>query len=306
MDDREKEITAPIEQLGFRVRIVSIEHLTKLAEAFNSIQAQGLVDKEIYRAYLDKFTLKPPDGFEEARSIIIVAVPRPPTRITFTWEGKPAPLIMPPTYLHYRGIFDQVKQTLLEILARQKHRVAKASLPLKLLAVSSGLAAYGKNNISYIEGLGSFFQLVAYYSDLPWRRDGWHEPRMLERCRTCSACLKRCPTGAIVSDRFLIHAERCLSFHNEKPGDIPFSDWINPDWHNSLIGCMRCQEICPENRIHKGKVTQGAHFSEEETALFLKGANLNDLSPATKEKLEQWDLVNLLGLLPRNLIAMRL
>ena len=47
-----------------------------------------------------------------------------------------------------------------------------------------GLAVYGRNNIAYVEGLGSHFRLSAFYSNLPTETDIWRKPRMMERCRT--------------------------------------------------------------------------------------------------------------------------
>jgi hypothetical protein len=50
---------------------------------------------------------------------------------------------------------------------------------------------------------------------------------------------------------------------------------------------------------------EGAHFTEEETALFLKGVCLEDHSFVTQQKLQQWGLVDKLSQFPRNLIALR-
>jgi len=55
-----------------------------------------------------------------------------------------------------------------------------------------------------------------------------------ERCQTCQACLRACPTGAIAVERFLVRAERCVTFRNEKPGSVPFPAWVNPTWQNCL------------------------------------------------------------------------
>jgi epoxyqueuosine reductase len=41
--------------------------------------------------------------------------------------------------------------------------VALSLLPLKSLAVRSGLAAYGRNNVCYVPGMGSFLELVGLY-----------------------------------------------------------------------------------------------------------------------------------------------
>lgn len=102
----------------------------------------------------------------------------------------------------------------------------------------SGLAEYGKNNICYVSGMGSFLQIVAAYSDLPCSEDGWREPVMMKSCDGCDLCRRVCPTGAIPSDRFLLRGERCIVYHNEKRGDVPFPDWMAASWHNCLIGCM--------------------------------------------------------------------
>jgi epoxyqueuosine reductase len=167
--------------------------------------------------------------------------------------------------------------------------------------VHSGLGAYGKNNICYVDGMGSFHRPVAFYSDFPCQEDNWQEVHMMEACQRCSACLRKCPTGAITSERFLLHAERCITFRNEKPGDVPFPKWIDPSWHNCLVGCLDCQAICPQNRDVLQWIDAGAEFSQEETALFLEGVPLDQLPAATVKKLQHFDMVEYLDLFPRNL-----
>ena len=232
--------------------------------------------------------------------------------------------IIPPTYFE-QETENLVRELLAGVLEPAGYRVAEAVLPKKLLAVRSGLAAYGKNNISYVPGMGSFYGLVAVYSDLPPQEENWREPQMMESCQNCSACLRHCPVGAIPSappfdpsaglransaqgglrtgssERFLLHAERCITFHNEKAGDVPFPAWIDPSWHNCLIGCLHCQKVCPQNKEFLHWVEERVEFSQEETALLLQGVALDQLPPGTAKKLEQSDVVELLDVLPRNL-----
>jgi len=127
---------------------------------------------------------------------------------------------------------------------------------------------------------------------------------MMERCQTCHACRRSCPTGAVSAERFLLHAERCITFLNEKPGEDPFPDWMDDSWHNCLVGCLRCQEVCPENKELATWVEEGAEFSSEETALLLRGVPPNQLPPGLADKLAQWDLIDLLDVLPRNLTVL--
>jgi epoxyqueuosine reductase len=303
-----EELFSQLTQRGYKGRIVSIQHLGDLQEEIEGRCKEGLFDQELYQTYLAAFTFCPPDSLPEARSIIVVAVPQPQTGVTFTWIGERVRFIIPPTYFE-RGTENGVRELLARVLEPAGYRVAEAVLPKKLLAVRSGLAAYGKNNISYVPGMGSFYGLVAVYSDLPAQEDHWREPRMMESCRNCSACLRHCPVGAIpsaplrtgTSERFLLRAERCITFHNEKPGDVPFPAWIDPSWHNCLIGCLHCQRVCPQNREFLHWVEERVEFSQEETALLLQGVALDQLPPATVKKLEQSDVIKLLDVLPRNL-----
>jgi epoxyqueuosine reductase len=190
---------------------------------------------------------------------------------------------------------------LIEILAPQGYRLVEVVVLKKLLAVQSGLAEYGRNNIAYVPGMGSLHRLVTFFSDLPGEEDGWREPRMMERCEKCRACVRRCPSGAITTERFLLHGERCIVAHNERPNEIPFPDWLEPEWHNCLVGCLLCQRFCPENRDYLDRIEAGAAFSAEETALLLEGMPLDQLPGEIVKKLVESDLVKYFHVFSRNL-----
>jgi epoxyqueuosine reductase len=126
----------------------------------------------------------------------------------------------------------------------------------------------------------------------------------MERCRGCDLCQIACPTGAIAADRFLLHAEKCLTYHNEMPADTPFPAWIKPEWHNCLIGCIRCQAACPENKPFLNVIGETAEFSEEETQLLLKGTPLDQIPPETLTKMQLLSLTDYISELPRNLAVL--
>jgi len=233
--------------------------------------------------------------------MFVVAVPRPQTRAIFTWNGQRRPLVLPPTYTAYGRITEQVERLLAEKLGEKGYRSARTELPLKLLAVRSGLGQYGRNNLCYVSGMGSFLQLVAVYSDMPCEKDSWQEATIMQVCEKCELCRRACPTGAIPSDRFLLRAERCISYHNEKKGDIPFPEWMDASWHNCIEGCMHCQRACPLDRQFMNWIGEEEEFSEEETALLLHGASPDQLSEETTKKLTQLSILDDLGILPRNL-----
>ena len=127
----------------------------------------------------------------------------------------------------------------------------------------------------------------------------WVEPQAMKQCDSCKACLKACPTGAIIPDRFLIHAERCITFHNEWSGEFP--EWIDPAWHNSLVGCMKCQIVCPLNKPFAKWVEEGETFNQAETDSILNGVPLDRLPPETAHKLNRSHMAEYLDVLPRNL-----
>lgn len=293
-----------LKEHGYEGRLVSIQYLHALQEEIETGYRRGLFDEEFYQERLTGFAFNPPDSLPDASSLIVVAVPQPQVRITFTWGGERVPLIVPPTYLHWRETDKQVEDLLAEVLGPQGYRVAQAALPKKLLAVHSGLGTYGRNNICYMDGMGSFHRLVAFYSDLSCQEDNWRELRMMESCQKCSACLRHCPTGAITAERFLLRAERCIAFRNEKPGDVPFPAWLDPSWDDCLVGCLHCQRVCPQNKDFLEWVEEGAEFSTEETALLLQGVALERLPIETVKKLQRCDLVDLLDVIPRNLGAL--
>lgn len=113
------------------------------------------------------------------------------------------------------------------------------------------------------------------------------------------ACLRNCPTGAISTDRFLLHAERCITFYNERSGDFP--GWIEPRWHNCLVGCLHCQSVCPENKDFLDWIEEKEEFSEEETTLLLEVKKSRRFPSSLLTKLVQLELVDYADFLPRNL-----
>jgi epoxyqueuosine reductase len=288
-----------IDGRGWKGRIVPIHHLADLREAIRGRHECGLIDEALYQEQLDFLSFDPPADLPDARSIVIVAVPTPQMRIAFHWHGRSVPVLAPPTYVSYTPRTESVQAVLAAWLRDDGYRLAKPRLPLKTLAVRSGLADYGRNNICFVPGMGSFLQFVGAFSDLPCEDDPWREAKALDRCASCVACLRHCPTGAITSDRFLLHAERCLTYHNEAAANFP--DWIDPSWHHCLIGCLRCQTICPENQAVQDWVEDRAEFSEQETDLFIRRVPLDRLPAETAAKIQGLEINEDYRLLCRNL-----
>ncbi len=289
---RATELLQALAAHGYQARLVAIARAAELEARFGT--QDGLTPG--FAAELQGYyNFDWQQALPEAKSIVVLAKAQMPTRVSFA--GRP--VLIPPTYIS-RPIWEGSLALMNELLTPQGHHVARARLPLKLLAVRSGLAAYGRNNISYVAGLGSFYRLGGFYTDVGPDGETWQEPRLLARCEKCTACLKHCPTGAIRADRVLIEAQRCLTYMNEREEDFPA--WVAPAWHNALIGCMTCQQACPENRPFAARTEEAAlNFSKDETALILARTPLAALPEEARRKLHELCLDDDYAVVARNL-----
>jgi len=299
-DQTAELIRSKLEEKGYRGIVLPIEHVAQLKYEMEECNGQGKLDAELYEKRLTYFEFDVTTQLTGACSIILTAAPQAQRKVTFHFNEHTYSAVIPPTY--YADTDDQIRNILQNILSSNDYQLYPAALPLKLLAVCSGMAEYGKNNIAYVEGLGSFVRLKAFVSNVPTDRGDWSEPRVMKECDRCKACVNECPTRAIIPDRFLIHAERCITFFNEESEEFP--EWINPSWHNSLIGCMKCQLVCPVNKPLVKWVEEGESFNEAETELILNGVPLDRIPAETARKLNRGYMLEYLDVLPRNLRAL--
>ncbi len=235
---------------------------------------------------------------EWAKSLLVVAIPSPVSVVRFDAGNGPAEATIPPTYVYGR---DEGRALSLLRDSAGAAQVEPALGPRKVLAARSGLALYGRNNLCYVEGMGSAARLSAFYCGLPLRAsaDSWGEARVMDRCSLCGACARSCPAGCIKEGRFIVGADRCLTFANESAEDdltgLPRS------WHNALVGCLRCQTVCPENAGRMKPVFSGESFSRDETAAIRDACDLESLDPGIREKLARLNMDEYLDVLWRNL-----
>jgi epoxyqueuosine reductase len=283
---------------GARLTILSITRLQALREELESFGNNE--DLNDFQRWIMQhiYAFDAPVADIVIRSVLIVAVPHPPyANAVFRQAGKAyqfPSLIM--------SDFAGTEQELRAWLAPHGYRIMAApNLPLKRLAARSGLAVYGRNNICYVEGLGSFFSLAAYFSDLPCEHDDWTDMRQATTCARCTACVKACPTGAIRAHRFLLDNERCLAFLNEQPGEFP--DWLPRSAHHCVYDCLACQLACPMNAPYIDTIPAPITFDNDETAMLLAGRAFDDFPPALQEKATILGFRPWLSAIPRNLRA---
>ncbi|MDH7484335.1 MAG: hypothetical protein QHH01_06890 [Spirochaetales bacterium] len=190
----------------------------------------------------------------------------------------------------YRECIDQLQTVVKSVIedASQKgivlppprrwHRFSNSRLPEKALAIAAGIGAIGRNSLLIARTSSSAPDLPVSSSSvvlgvltLPFSFDIPSEfcqkPVMpfFSLCGTCQACVRACPTGALVgkagNDMLPTlsgeHKERvpavqrsagfrrrlCIQHYAATAGELPSA--IVQAWSNQLYGCDICLECCP-------------------------------------------------------------
>ncbi|MHA1907250.1 MAG: 4Fe-4S double cluster binding domain-containing protein [Candidatus Thorarchaeota archaeon] len=256
----------------YRYRTISIEHLHELQDDFEVLDSAGKISyNEVFRKYIGGKTHEHPATFPEAKSVIVIAVYTPLLTTNFLYKGKKHEVLVP--HYYEDGITEaHLKKTIQnQIIGSSDYRVENANqnVLFKRLAVRSGLGKYGRNNLCYVDGFGSFVRLHAFFTDYEFEVNNWTDARMMDSCEKCKTCQNNCPTGSISDENFVIDIEKCIPLYNEIKGEFP--EWMNSTWHNALMGCMRCQLICPANGTVVTRTQRFDDVSEEETKALLEG-----------------------------------
>ena len=293
-----EDLSAALNAKGFVGAVIPITHLGDLEAEFQQLIDGGCIDQGAYTRYMTNFAFHAPDALPGATSIILVAGPQPQQEITVHWHGVIFSVIVPPTYANFTQPNDP-ESLLTQLLAPSGYSILRARVPQKLLAAHAGLAQYGRNNITYYPDWGSFSKPITFFSDFPPSADPWQPIERAPQCDTCTACARACPTGAIVLDRDVIHADWCLTYNNENPAPLP--GWIDSNWHHALVGCLRCQLACPMNVGVKSWRESVGDIEETETELLLTIPTKEALTPNLTRILETTGLIDDLDIVGRNL-----
>jgi len=131
------------------------------------------------------------------------------------------------------------------------------------LAEKAGLGWAGKHTLLINKEAGSWFFLGELFVDIPLPVTTNEYTITAQKaiksqklnstknndCGTCVACIKICPTNAIV-EPYTVDARRCISYFTiESPDAIP--EELRPLMGNRIYGCDDCQLICPWNKYAK-------------------------------------------------------
>ncbi len=164
-------------------------------------------------------------------------------------------------YARHRDYHDIVKGKL-KLLASKlvsnaggdvKVFVDTAPVMEKPLAERAGVGWQGKHTNLVSRRFGSWLFLGSIFTTLDLPVD---EPEV-DHCGSCDACIRACPTGAIVAP-YRLDARRCISYLTiEHKGAIPHE--FRAAMSNRIYGCDDCLAVCPWNKF--ASVTREAKIS---------------------------------------------
>jgi len=255
-----------------RLAVLSATELFESRRFITGLRENGLLKSRVYRNYLAGL-VKPSLGLEaKFKSIIMLSIARPAHALTFECESGLFSCFIPPTYVGNNQLRSTLLKDLRNFMGWDFPKISILRAPIKRLAVRSGLAVYGRNNITYSGEYGSYHQLLGFACEAelePFCAGEQTENPRLPACIRCSACIRRCPTEAIDQNRFLIHAEKCFTLFTETPGCLPPVRNKLIGEMLCLVGCLSCQTVCPANR-GRLKIEQApVSFTAAETRHFL-------------------------------------
>src|SRR3989441_9066024 len=180
-----------------------------------------------------------------ARSVVALAFPHPVPPTGGTADGGPRGRIA--GYALGRDYHQLLEERMAPLADLLKERGAAQTyldhgwMLDRAAAARAGLGWLGKNTNLLIPGVGSSVLLAEIVTSAELETDA----PVKKTCGSCDACMRVCPTGALVEPGVLDN-RRCISFWTiEHRGVIPLD--IRPligDW---IFGCDLCQEICPVN-----------------------------------------------------------
>jgi len=288
MKNRREEMNNPnkiidiLKSAGFRAAFLpfnaAIEQITAVNKSMSGSESSPQYAKNAAEHFRSN---QPPDIPFEPLSFLVVASPSPPARLTLTIDGKTADIPIPPIYINQGG-----RHRINEVLASAAAGFQTAhtkGISFKLLTVMSGLGSYGRNNICYVNGLGSHCLLAAFYTDVPFDGAISDPLKFMPECDACTVCREKCPTHAII-DSPVIDADLCINKYTYRLDPIPEN--IPKTAFNALIGCWLCQESCPVNMALPEKEAQTLELDEVETQAFL--AYETAMPPDLEQKLRQF------------------
>lgn len=249
-------LVAKASEYGFAAcGVASADAAPETAARLRQWLAEGRHGEMIWMETRAHHRESPAGLWPEVRSVIALGMSYAPSRdpLALAGEGGVGRIS---TYAQGGDYHDVVKRAL-KALARWlvgevpgidvKVFVDTAPVMEKPLAAAAGLGWQGKHTNLVSRTEGSWLFLGAIYTTLELAAFGGEEAHERDRCGSCDACQRACPTDAFPAP-YRLDARRCISYLTiEHAGPIPheFRESIG----NRIYGCDDCLAVCPWNKF---------------------------------------------------------
>ena len=125
---------------------------------------------KVFRSYISNKEFRFPEDFPNVKSLIIIAVFMKPMLVNFRLGGRKHEIVLPLAYYDDGLTVEMLRDYILkEVVNEPGHRIERAKVLLKLLAVRSGLGKYGRNNLCFVERNGKYARSIRFLHRLPVR-----------------------------------------------------------------------------------------------------------------------------------------
>ncbi len=284
----------------YKYKTFSVDHLDEVKKWIDKLRDEDRIsNNKTFRSYIE-FDFDAEKVLPGVKSVIIASLKQNTGVVVFNYKGKQVRILIPTGGYFYTGkSFENLKVKIMDDIIKDPSKKIDENVPLpyKTLAVRSGLADYGKNNITYVDGHGSYHQLYCFYTDKELE-DNWRPLNMLRQCKGCTICIKECPTKCFREDNFTIDVNECITLYNETTE--PFPDFVPANAHNTLVGCLKCQAPCPANETRINDLDILAELSEDETEFLLGDTADKEVHDKIIKKLERYPSAKNLNYFRRN------
>ncbi len=149
-----------------------------------------------------------------------------------------------PALMQLKGVADQLG-------VRAKAVVDHAPVLERGLAARAGLGWRGRSSQVISTKLGALTTLAALLTDLAFEIEPLESHP--DRCGRCTACVRDCPTAAILPGR-AVDSRLCIGYYTvEHRGPVPLE--LRARFGDHLFGCDDCLDICPWT-AHAGRFSK--------------------------------------------------
>ena len=244
-------IRAEARALGFDdCRVLRVAEAPRLADKLSAWLADGCEGDMTWMRETMERRVDPRALWAQARSIVMLAMNYGPDRDPLENLAH-ADRANISVYARHRDYHDIVKGKLKLLASKLVARaggdvkvfVDTAPVMEKPLAERAGLGWQGKHTNLVSRRFGSWLFLGSIFTTVDLQAD----EAETDHCGVCDACIRACPTQAIVAP-YRLDARRCISYLTiEHKGAIPHE--FRESMGNRIYGCDDCLAVCPWNKF---------------------------------------------------------